>query len=151
MGIKIALLCRNVVFKTVVDTTYEYVSCESELRMLKVTTYNKHSPQSRVYGLLCLLFLAFVALYPLADAALDAFSDHLAHSPRMLPEDRIHQDQQNHPSKIVLIQQASALAISVIIDGPVFHVFITRTMPATAVKTSQTCPPLSSDSSPPVV
>jgi len=125
---------------------------ESELRMLKVKIHNNDLPLNRVYGLLCLLFLTFVVLYPLADAALDAFSDHLTHSPRMLPDDRIQSDQQNHPSKIAIVQQVSYSAISAITpDDPVFHIFITRTMPATAVKIFQACSPLSSDSSPPVV
>jgi hypothetical protein len=75
----------------------------------------------------------------------------LTHSPRMLPDERIQSDQQNHPSKIAIVQQVSCSAISAITEGPVFHAFITRTAPATAVKTSQACPPLSSDSSPPVV
>lgn len=125
---------------------------ESELRMLKVKIYNSNLSLNRMYGLLCLLFLAFLVFYPVADAALDAFSDHLTHSPRMLPEDRMQSDQQNHPSKIIaIVQQAFVSAKSTIIDGPVFRVFITRTTPAPAVKISQTCPPLSSDPSPPVV
>jgi hypothetical protein len=124
---------------------------ESELRMLKVKIYNNNLPLSRKFGLLCLLFLTLVVLYPVADAALDAYSDHLTHSPRMLPDDRMQSDQQNHPAKVALLQQTSALAISAIIDGPVFHVFIRRTVPATAVIISQTSPPLSSDSSPPAV
>jgi hypothetical protein len=119
--------------------------------MLKVKKYNNDLPLCRKLGLLCLLFLAFVVLYPVADAALDAYSDHLTHDPRMLPDDRMQPGQQNHPSKIAIIQQVSVSEISAIIDGPVFHAFITRTLPATAVKISQTCPPLSSDSSPPVV
>src|SRR5574341_997795 len=125
---------------------------ESELCMLKVKIHNSDLSLNRRYGLLCLLFLAFVVFYPVADAALDAYSDHLKHSPRMLPDDRVQADQQDHPSKIIaLVLQVSVSAISAIIDGPVFHAFITRTMPATAIKTSQTCPPLFSDSSPPVV
>jgi hypothetical protein len=121
----------------------------SELRMLKVNNICNDLPRSRTRRLLYLLFLAFVVFYPIADAALDAFSDHLTHSPRMLPDERIQSDQQNHPIKIAITQQVSVPAISAIIDGPFFHAFITRVTPATAIKPSQTCPLLSSGLSPP--
>ena len=99
--------------------------------MLKVKTYKNGLPLNRMYGLLCLLFLAFVVFYPIADAALDAFSDHLTHSPRMLPESRMQSDQQKHPSKIIaIVQQAAISAISTIVDGPAFQAFITRAIPA---------------------
>ncbi len=124
---------------------------ESELRMLKVTIYDNNLTQSRTRGLFYLLFLAFVVLYPITDAALDAYSDHFTHSPRMLPDERIRTDQQNHPSKIAIVQQTSVSAISAIIDGPFFHALITRTIPATTVKTSQTSPLLFSGLAPPVV
>src|SRR5574341_968137 len=120
------------------------------LRMLKINICND-SPQSRRYRLLYLLFLSFVVFYPITDAALDAFSDHLTHSPRMLPDERIQSDEQNHPSKIAITQQVSFSAIPEITDSPVFLVFITRTIPAAAVKTPQTYSLLSSGPSPPVV
>src|SRR5574341_1507833 len=119
--------------------------------MLKVdiSHISNASPQSRIYGHLYLLFLAFVLFYPISDAALDAFSDHLTHPPRMLPDEWMQSDPNKHSSTIVLVRQASA--ISAIIDEPVFHAFITRTMPETAIKTSQTCPLLSSGLAPPVI
>jgi len=87
---------------------------ESELRMLKVTIYNNDLTQSRTRGFFYLLFLALVVLYPITDAVLDAYSDHLTHSPRMLPDERIQSDQQNHPLKIAIVQQVSCSVISAI-------------------------------------
>lgn len=105
--------------------------------------------RSQTYRLLCLIFMVFVVLYPIADSALDACSDHLTHSSRMLPEERIQAGHDIHHFMISCIQQAQA--ISAIMDGLFYHAFAAITMPATHIKASQAFPLLSSGLSPPIL
>jgi hypothetical protein len=117
--------------------------------MMGIKFDNIDIARNRIYRRLLVLCLILFALYPLFDAALDAYTDHMLHPVRMSPDDRLRSERRNdHSPKIIaLFHRVSFPAI----EEPVFYFFKTGTMPAVAIKTSQTCPPLSSDPSPPVV
>jgi hypothetical protein len=116
--------------------------------MLNINLHNELQ-RGRIFRYLLVLFLVLVAFYPLFDAALDAYSDHLTHPFRMTPEDRVCSARHNHhaPKMVALFQRDSVPSM----EDPFFHFFGKRTIPAIAIKTSQSCPPKSSDLSPPVV
>lgn len=120
-----------------------------EHRMLKVNIHND-PPRSRINRRrrLLLLVLVLFALYPILDAALDAYSDHLTHPLRMTPDDRMCSVRHHHtPKTTTFFQRVSFPAI----DDPFFYFFKNRAIPAVAIKISQSCPPVSSDLSPPIV
>jgi len=115
--------------------------------MLNIKFNNVHLARNRIYRRLLVLCLLLFAAYPLFDAALDAHTDHLLHSIRMSPDDRLHAERRNdHTLKIIaLFHRVSFPAI----EKPVFYFFKTGTLPVVTMKYSQTCSP-SSDLSPPV-
>lgn len=96
-----------------------------------------------------MLFVLLFAFYPILDSALDAYSDHLTHPLRMTPDDRMCSARNNHYAQkmTALFQRVSILQI----DEMVFYFSGKRAIPVTAIKTSQSCFPASSDLSPPVI
>ena len=117
--------------------------------MQKVNIYNIGLTRSRICRLLFVLCLVLFALYPLFDAALDAYSDHLTHPLRMTPDDRICAARHNDhvPNISALFQRVSVPAI----DCPVFHFFRNSAIPVAVIRNSQSCPTVFSDLSPPVI
>jgi hypothetical protein len=116
--------------------------------MLNINLHNKLQ-RGRIFRYLLVLFLVLVAFYPLIDSALDACSDNIVNHLPMIPDARMSSARHNHhaPKMVALFQRDSVPSM----EDPVFHFFGKRTIPAIAIKTSQSCPPKSSDLSPPVV
>jgi hypothetical protein len=105
-------------------------------------------PESRFFKWLLVLLLILVAFYSIFDAALDAYSDHLTHPVQTIPDDRTYVARHHQaPKNVVFLHRVPYSAL----DGQVFYFFRTGTLPAVALTTSQECPPVSSDLSPPVV
>jgi hypothetical protein len=125
-----------------------FLVSKAEYHMLIVNINNHGLPRGRIYRLLLMLFLVLVTFYPIFDAALDAYSDHLTHPLRMTPDDRVCSARHHHtPKSIALFQRVSVPST----EDPAFHFFRTRPIPAVAMKSFQSYLPASSDLSPPVV
>jgi hypothetical protein len=117
--------------------------------MQKINIYNIGLARSRICRHLLVVCLVLFALYPLFDAALDAYSDHLNHPIRMTPDDRMYSARHNDHTnqKVVVFHQVFLPGM----EGPVCFSFGRRPIPADALKTAQNRFPLSSDLSPPFI
>ncbi len=111
--------------------------------MLKVNINTIELARSRIYRRLLVLCLVLFAFYPLIDAALDAYSDHLTHPLRMTPDDRVCSSRHNDHSsqKVAVIHQVSLSGM----EGPACFSFGRRVIPADTRKAYQDSFPLSSD------
>ena len=125
------------------------VIVKPKYHMLKVIINNIELAQSRIYRRLLVPCLVLFALYTLFYAALDAYSDHLNHPVRMMPDDRMYSEhhKDHTPNIIALFQRVSIL----VAEGPVWYFHARRTIPANAVNASQCRFPVSSDLSPPFI
>ncbi len=117
--------------------------------MLKVNIHNIELARSRIYRRLLVLCLVLFAFYPLFDAALDAYSDHLTHQLRMTPDDRVCSSRHNDYSsqKVAVIHQVSLSGM----EGPACFSFGRKMIPKKKKKAYLYSFPLSSDPSPPVI
>ena len=118
--------------------------------MLKIKLRNAGSddPHSQTFRFFYLLLIALFTIYPIVDAATDAYSDHLTHSTVAndydYDDDRIASavhdhsvnDNDQHAPNPDFSLQAS------IDDGSSTHIS-QREIPVIALKSSQACPPLS--------
>jgi hypothetical protein len=116
----------------------------------------------KIYRLLFLVFLAVFTISPIVDAYSDSLSSSLVFFNDLNDSDSpvsIYDLKLNHARKSLhALRQASnhyhnALTLSLrasLKDEPVCHI-IKIQISANDIKSSQTCPPLSSDPSPPVI
>src|SRR5574341_487474 len=97
--------------------------------------------RSRTHRRVLVLCLVLFAFYPLIDAALDAYSDHLTHPLRMTPDDRVCSSRHNgHSSqKAAAIHQISLPGM----ESPVCFSFGRRMIPADVKNAYQDRFPLS--------
>lgn len=116
--------------------------------MLKFNAYPKLL-KNLICRFLFLLLISVFAIYPVLDACADSFNSSIVLND--MDDDGgddhdavQHAAQDCHAACIALFHQASAAYAPVLC-------LIDRTKPAIVVRTSQACPPLSSDPSPPVV
>jgi len=125
------------------------VSVKPKYYMQKINIYNIRFARSRICRHLLVVCLVLFAIYPLFDAALDAYSDHLNHPIRMAPDDRVCSSRHNDHSsqKIAVHHQVSLPGM----QSPACFSFGKRPIPADALKTTQNRFPLSSDLSPPFI
>jgi hypothetical protein len=117
--------------------------------MLKHNQYC-HLLQCRIYRLLFILFLVLFTIYPI----LDIYADSVNYSTVNLD---IADDSSNDSDQISLSYHNSHtpfislfLSASTTIDNPACSI-IKRAIPSNEIKSHQSCPPLSSDLSPPLV
>lgn len=115
--------------------------------MPKIEFDNFELTRGRMCRRVLVLCLALFAIYPLLDAALDAYSDHALHDFRMSPDERANMSsRKDGPSRIIGFSHRISFSVT---EDPIISEFELKAVIVVTIRSTHTSSPLSSDSSPP--